>query len=180
VRFRGLPTHRSFRVILADPPWRYNDLGHTRRIDKKYPVLSPDEIKALPVETCAADDAVLFLWSTSPFLPDALSVMAHWGFTYKSSCVWDKEVFGMGHYWRIRHEFVLLGVRGKPGTAHVHDLPSVIVSRRGAHSRKPEELYVHIERMYPRAKRLELFARRTRPGWDSWGNEVKRGTTAGR
>jgi N6-adenosine-specific RNA methylase IME4 len=169
---KRLPNDRSFKVILADPPWTYADLGHTRRIDKEYPIMPLNDIAAMRVDLCASKDAVLFLWATSPLLPDALKVMDSWGFKYKSSCVWDKVHIGMGHYWRIRHELVLLGTRGKPGIAKVHNIPSILRSHRREHSRKPEELYTQIEAMYPDAKKIELFARRRRKGWNSWGNEV--------
>jgi N6-adenosine-specific RNA methylase IME4 len=164
---------KKFGVILADPPWAYSDLGHSRRVDRIYPLMRLTDICALPVNKIALDDAVLFLWTTSPMLlREAPAVIDAWGFKYKASAVWDKEIFGMGHYWRIQHEFVLLAVRGKPGTSRVHNLRSVIRSRRAAHSVKPTELYNQIEAMYPRAKKIELFARSRRTGWSSWGNEL--------
>jgi|SRR5579871_2276316 len=165
----------KFSLILADPPWSYKDLGHSRRIDRQYSTLSLYKICNLPIAHVAADDCVLFLWATAPLLPDALEVMRMWGFKYKSNIVWDKLLFGMGHYARIRHEHLLIGVRGKPGTSAVHNLPSVISARRGKHSVKPVEAYEYIEAMYPRASKLELFARNARPGWSVWGNESESG-----
>jgi N6-adenosine-specific RNA methylase IME4 len=89
------------------------------------------------------------------------------------SLVWDKEIPGMGHYWRIQHEHVLLAIPGRPGIARVHNLPSVIRERhRGKHSVKPAVLYEHIEAMYPEATKIELFARSRRLGWDAWRNEL--------
>ena len=159
-----------YGVILADPPWSYSDLGHSRRIDRIYPVLKLQDICALPVREIAADDAVLFLWTTSPMLlKEAPAVIDAWGFSYKSSLIWDKEIFGMGHYWRVQHEILLLATRGQPGIAAVHNLPSIIRSRRAAHSVKPVEAYEHIEKMYPEARRVELFARQPREGWDAIG-----------
>ncbi len=172
--YEPLPKRKRYGVILADPPWSYSDLGHSRRIDRIYPVMKLEDICALPVWRIAADNCVLFLWTTSPMLlKEAPAVVSAWGFTYKASCVWDKEIFGMGHYWRIQHELVLLATRGKPGVARDHSLPSIIRARRREHSRKPDELYWQIERMYPKAKKIELFARAKRVGWDAWGNEVK-------
>lgn len=168
-------TDGKYGVILADPPWRYSDLGHSRRVDRIYPLMKLEDICAVPVGQLVADNAVLFLWSTSPMLlREAPAVISAWGFTYKASCVWDKEIYGMGHYWRIQHEMILLATRGKPGTSAVHNLPSIIRSRRGKqHSAKPVQLYDHIEAMYPKVPKLELFAREQRAGWDAWGDELR-------
>ena len=160
-----------FGLIYADPPWSYRDLGHTRRIDRQYPILSVRDIAALPVQDIALPDAVLFLWIPVPLLPDGLTVMKAWGFEYKSNLVWDKEIFGMGHYARIQHEHLLLGTTGKPGTSADHGISSVIRERRGKHSVKPPEFYRLIERMYPALPRIELFARNLQSGWVSWGND---------
>jgi len=157
-----------FGLILADPPWAYADLGHTRRIDRQYSIMSLAEICAMPVRDIALSDAVLFLWVTAPLLyPNGHKVLDAWGFRYVSNIVWDKQLIGMGHYARIRHEHLLIGVRGKSGTAAVHNLPSVIQERRGKHSVKPEQSYEYIEKMFPDLTKIELFARRRRPGWTS-------------
>jgi N6-adenosine-specific RNA methylase IME4 len=160
-----------FGVVYADPPWSYRDLGHTRRIDHQYPILSVRDIAALPVQHITMPDAVLFLWVTAPLLPDGLTVMNAWGFEYKSNIVWDKEVFGMGHYARIQHEHLLIGVSGKTGPVADHSISSVIRSRRAAHSVKPTVTYEIIERLYPTLSKIELFARNQREGWASWGND---------
>ena len=76
-----------FGLIYADPPWSYRDLGHTRRIDRQYPILSVRDIAALPVQDIALPDAVLFLWIPVPLLPDGLTVMKAWRFDYKSNLV---------------------------------------------------------------------------------------------
>ncbi len=162
----------KFGVILADPPWSYKDLGHTRRIDRQYPVMSVTEICARPVTDIALPDCVLFLWTTAPLLPDGLTVMQSWGFSYKSNLVWDKQIAGMGHYSRIRHEHLLLGIKGKPGISAVHNVPSIIQARRTKHSVKPMEVYRIIESMYPHLPKIELFARRRRFGWAAWGNDA--------
>ena len=109
--------------------------------------MSTAAIAALPVSEIALPDSVLFLWTTAPLLPDGLEVMKAWGFEYKSNVVWDKELIGMGHYARIQHEHLLIGVRGKPGRVADHSIPSVIRSRRGRHSAKPAAAYEIIERL---------------------------------
>ena len=162
-----------FGVILADPPWTYRDFGHSRRIDKQYSVMSTADIRKLNVPRLCLPDCVLFLWSTVPHLPDSLEVLSAWGFTYRSGAVWDKQLIGMGHYFRVQHELLHIGVRGKPPAPAVHDISSVISARRGAHSVKPDKVYVAIERMYPDLPKLELFARKRRSGWVSWGNQLE-------
>jgi N6-adenosine-specific RNA methylase IME4 len=167
----------KFGLIYADPPWSYRDLGHTRRIDRQYSTMCTGNVAALPVADVSLPDAVLFLWVTAPLLPDGLEVLNTWGFKYCSNMVWDKEIFGMGHYARIQHEHLLIGRKGRPGIAAegARNIPSVIRARRGKHSAKPVEAYEIIERMYPALSKIELFARARRPGWASWGDEVEEG-----
>jgi N6-adenosine-specific RNA methylase IME4 len=130
-----------------------------------------DDIKALAIP--ASDDAVLFLWATSPMLANAVEVMKAWGFDYRTCVVWVKDRIGMGYYVRQQHELLLIGHRGRLPVPDPEDRPSsVINAARGAHSVKPEEGYEIVERMYPLLERVELFARRPRDGWAAWGNEV--------
>jgi len=137
------------------------------------------EICALPVADICTDNSVLFLWATMPFLPQALEVVKAWGFTYKTvAFTWvklnkksDSLFWGCGHYTRSNAELCLLGLRGKPErrSAAVH---SVIMSRVGRHSEKPAEARIRIEKLFGSCRRLEMFARTTAPGWDSWGLEL--------
>jgi len=168
-----------FPVIYADPPWRY-DFAPTdsRKIENAYPTMDLEDIKALPVDGVCHDDAVLFLWATSPKLPEAFAVMEAWGFTYRTCMVWVKDKIGMGYYARQKHELLLIGARGNlPVPEPGNRPPSVIEAPRGEHSKKPDETYGIIEAMYPEYTRLELFARRTREGWASWGNQVRSTTS---
>ncbi|MGB9846678.1 MAG: MT-A70 family methyltransferase, partial [Desulfotomaculales bacterium] len=92
---------------------------------------------------------------------------------YRTCAVWDKEVKGMGYWFRIQHELLLLGIKGDfPPPEVKNRFDSVIRSQREKHSKKPEIVYEMIEKMFPGRSYLELFARNTRPGWASWGNEV--------
>ena len=163
-----------YQVLLADPPWKYDfSASENREIENQYPTMTIDAICELPVPTLAEDDAVLFLWATSPKLPEALRVMDAWGFTYKTCMVWIKDKIGMGYYARQRHEFLLIGTKGKPSVPPPERRPdSVIEAPRGRHSEKPERAHEVIESMYPDAKRVELFARRPHKGWEGWGNEL--------
>lgn len=168
-----IPTGR-YGVVYADPPWRYEHVKtESRAIENNYPTMTLEEIKALPVP--AADDSVLFMWSTSPKLAEAMEVITAWGYTYRSCMVWDKELIGMGYYWRQQHELLLLAIRGSPGTPDESArMPSIFRARRGEHSVKPLKMYELIERMYPDMPRIELFARNPHEGWATWGNEVAR------
>ena len=126
----------------------------------------------MPVGRLAADVSHLHLWTTNGFLPDAFKVMEAWGFEYKSCFVWVKPQMGIGNYWRVSHEFMLLGTRGSCVFAD-KSLMSWGSFSRTKHSAKPDEIRRMIERGSP-GPRLELFARRLSPGWVSWGNEIER------
>jgi N6-adenosine-specific RNA methylase IME4 len=158
-------------VILADPPWQYDfSLTVNREIENHYPTMTLEEIKAVKVP--AAKDAVLFLWVTAPKLVEGLEVMSAWGFEYRTCAAWDKEVIGMGYWFRNQHELLLVGTRGNPPVpAPENRFPSVIRVRREDHSKKPDIVYEMIEKMLPEGKYLELFARQQRTGWTAWGNE---------
>lgn len=161
----------KFNVIYADPPWQY-DLSLRGSPEEHYPVMETKSICDLKIPS--AEDTVLFLWATNPKLEEALQVMRAWGFTYKTNLVWVKDKTGTGYYFRGQHELLLLGVKGNPSVPLEADRPSsVLFATRGKHSQKPEEVYALIEKMYPNSKRLELFARQKREGWEAWGNEIK-------
>lgn len=161
-----------FPVLYADPPWRYDFAeDHGRQIENHYPTMSLDEIKALEVP--ADDDAVLFLWTTSPKLREGVEVLEAWGFSYVTCMVWVKDRIGMGYYARQQHELLLIGKRGALPTPDPEDRPSsVVLAPRGEHSAKPDVVYELLERMYPFRERCELFQRRPRDGWAGWGNQA--------
>lgn len=167
-----LPDGR-YGVLYADPPWRY-DFSETdsRKIENKYPTMELEDICDLKVPR--GDNAILFLWATAPKLIEALRVMEAWGFEYKTNAVWDKQLIGMGYWFRGQHELLLVGTRGevKPPEETTR-ISSVISEKRGKHSKKPDSIYSMIESYYPNAKYLELFARNKRTGWDSWGNDER-------
>lgn len=163
----------KFRVLYADPPWSYGNTQpdyHPEQRDH-YPVMSMATICALPIKDIAEDNAVLFLWVTSPILEEAFQVIKAWGFQYKASFVWDKIKHNMGHYNSVRHEFLLVCVKGscQPDILRLFD--SVQSIERTEHSVKPDEFRHIIETLYPHGRRIELFARRQAPGWEVYGNE---------
>lgn len=134
--------------------------------------MSLDDIKALPVAAVAAKDSVLLLWATNPLLPDALEVMAAWGFTYKSALTWCKNTFGTGFWVRGKTEHLLIGVKGKPALPSKAPASVVHLDNPG-HSAKPRGFYPVYEALGG-GPRLEMFARQRRDGWTSWGNQLSR------
>ena len=158
----------NFGVVYADPAWSY--LGE---LSVGYPCMSTDEICDMPVKDICAEDAVLFMWCSSSLLPDALQVVAAWGFTFKTSMVWDKGVAGQGAYCRQMHETLLIATKGVvPEVPFSARPPSVLRYPRLEHSRKPSEVCDLIDAMYPELSKVELFCRGTpAPGWAGWGNE---------
>lgn len=175
---------RKFRTILADPPWQFqNRTGKMapehKRLNRYGTMMLPD-ILALPVAQLADDPAHLYLWVPNALLPEGLQVMQAWGFQYKSNIVWHKirkdggpDGRGVGFYFRNTTELLLFGVRGKsartlaPGRRQVN----IIKTMKREHSRKPDEQYELIESCSP-GDYLELFARGSREGWATWGNQA--------
>lgn len=173
----------SFGTILADPPWRFsNRTGkiapeHNRL--SRYDTLTLEEIKDMPVSRVAAKQSHLYLWVPNALLAEGMAVLRAWGFTYKTNIVWHKirkdggpDGRGVGFYFRNTTELVLFGVRGQlrtldPGRSQVN----VIRTRKREHSRKPDELYDIIESC-SQGPYLELFARGSRKGWMTWGNQA--------
>jgi N6-adenosine-specific RNA methylase IME4 len=162
----------KFGTVYADPPWMYGNQSTRGATGDHYTGMSVDEICALPVAQIAADSAHLHLWTTNAFIFDAKRVMESWGFEYRSCFIWVKPQIGMGNYWRVSHEFMLLGIRGSAPFAD-KSLRSWAELRRGQHSAKPEEIRGLIERASA-GPRLELFGRRAVDGWTVWGNQIER------
>ncbi len=177
---KALPD-KTYGVILADPEWRFEpysrETGMDRAPENHYPTSPTETIAARPVAKIAAKDCALFLWATAPMLPDAMAVMAAWGFTYRTHCIWRKGRAGKGRgpgYWFTgEHELLLLGTRGSvPAPAPGTQWPSVVDADAGKHSEKPEQFHRLIEKYFPSLPKIELNARRARKGWDSWGFEA--------
>jgi len=173
----------GFSTILSDPPWRFNNrTGKVAPEHKRlgrYETMPLDEIKALPVNDCCAENAHLYLWIPNALLPEGLEVMKAWGFRYVSNIVWAKrrkdggpDGRGVGFYFRNVTELLLFGVKGQlrtlaPGRSQVN----IIETRKREHSRKPDEQYQLIEACSP-GPYLEMFARYPQPHWKCWGTEA--------
>ena len=166
----------GFDIVVADPPWRFASNSKAkpgRNAMRHYDCMPTGEIASMPVPAICAKHALLFLWATSPMLPQALEVMEAWGFKYISSAVWVKKRLGTGYWFRNRHEFVLLGKRGKfPRGAKAPFLTSIVAGEFRGHSRKPDWLQDEVDRNWPTQAKLEMFARQARLGWSSHGNQL--------
>ncbi len=175
-------TTKKYNIIYADPPWQYKTYspkGQDRSAENHYPTMCIDDIKTLPVSQLAADDCVLFMWITFPFMKEAFAVLDSWGFQYKTvAFVWVKQnkvsdslFWGMGHWTRANAELCILATKGHPRrvSSCVHQ---VIMTHIERHSQKPEEARKRIVQLMGDLPRIELFARHKPDGWDVWGNEV--------
>jgi len=166
----------KYRIIYADPPWKYGSdyqdkFGHAR---SHYSTMDQSELCDLPVKDICMPNCVLFLWVTSPKLPEGLEILQSWGFDYKTSFVWDKVKHNYGNYNSVRHEFLLIGGKGS-STPDVKKLYDSVVSieRTNRHSEKPEYFRNLIDELYPTGDRIELFARKEIAGWKLWGYGIE-------
>lgn len=171
-----LPDDR-YRILYADPPWQYadkglDDYGHAER---HYNTMSIDDLCLMGerLKPIVADNAVLFMWVTSPLLEDCFEVIKAWGFFYKTSFIWDKVKHNFGHYNSVRHELLLVCTRGSCTPDNLKLFDSVqTIERTGKHSEKPEEFRTIIDTLYTDGKRLELFSRKETDNWSVWGDEM--------
>ena len=175
---------KKYQIIYADPPWKYKDKAEYKKFrphgfgaEFHYQTISTDEICKLNVP--ADKDCILFLWVTTPFLPDGLMVMNAWKFKYKTALYWDKINMGTGHYFRGQVEVLLVGIKGKIKAFHTQ-IRNLISIKNSKHSKKPDIFYQIIESLGYEHK-IELFARPLKnllfedesyKGWDLWGDEV--------
>jgi N6-adenosine-specific RNA methylase IME4 len=171
-----------YDIIYADPPWDYK--GQNQHAGKAgpttggaishYPTMVLNELKQLPIVDLCNDNALLFMWTSSPHLNQAIDLMSAWGFIYVTvAFVWDKMRLNPGYYTMSQCELVILGKRGKiPTPRGARNVRQYVQELRGRHSEKPHEVRKRIDLMFPTQKKLELFARVKSDGWDTWGNEV--------
>lgn len=192
---------RDYGVILADPPWTYNDKANagSRGAGHKYSLMTMEELFELRVDQIAADNCLLALWATAPLLDEAMQLINSWGFIYRTvGFVWvklsrtglnrladfdppqpvdllpqisDAQRIGMGHYSRGNAEFVLFATIGRP-KIESRKVRQVIFSIPGRHSEKPPEAHCRLEELTGDVRRLELFGRRPVGGWDVWGLDL--------
>ncbi len=176
-----------FKVVCADPPWPFNDKlpGETRGAIKNYKTMRVQDIMDFPLPAIA-DDAVLFMWKVASMPQEALYVISAWGFTPKTEVVWLKKTvhgkrwFGMGHTLRAEHETAIVATKGRPHVKN-HSTRSTFMTEVDfaglsdtvqRHSQKPDKFYEIVESLFD-GPYLELFARQTREGWTSIGDELE-------
>ena len=182
---------KKYGVIYADPPWTFrtwSGKGKDRSPEKHYGCLSLADIRLLPVADLAEKDCALFLWVTDPMLQEAFKLIDAWGFSYKTvAFTWAKlnaraptlmfsehDFFtGMGYWTRANSELCLLATKGKP-KRQSKSVRRLVVDRRREHSRKPDSVAERIVDLMGDIPRIELFARQSRAGWDSWGDEAEK------
>ena len=180
----------KYDVIYADPAWQYkNNSGHqTRDAANHYMVTPLKEMKELKVNELSEKNSLLFMWVTYPTLKEGLELMESWGFKYVTNAfTWvkrnkkfepdlanhDKFFFGLGYYTRGNPEICLLGKKGKGLKILDKSVEQLTITKIKSHSEKPHEIYDKIERLVGKdTSKIELFARNTRDGWTSLGNEI--------
>lgn len=163
-------TEKLYGTIKADPPWDVHQKGKYGA-QRHYPLMTLEQIKAMPIADLAAPNAHCYLWVTNATLRHGYDVLEAWGFKPSSPITWCKPRLGLGHPLRNCTEHLLLGTRGK-SVANFKSQPTwMFAPVHSQHSRKPEEAYDVAERVSP-GPYLELFARRHRHGWDAWGDEI--------
>jgi len=164
----------KFSTVYADPPWPYSNTSSRGAAENHYRTMTLADIRNEPVKDLVADQAHLHLWTTNAFLREAFDVIRDWGFQYKSCLIWVKPQLGMGNYWRVSHEYLLLGVRGNLPFRD-HTFRSWKLAHRTVHSRKPFLFRGLIEQVSP-GPYLELYGREEQPRsqWTVYGNQVER------
>lgn len=176
----------KYNVIYVDPPWSFNSKNTGGNMNSgalaKYPTMTMQDMKDLKVGDLAADNCLLVMWYVSSQPQEALDLVNAWGFKLRNmnGFVWNKKTvkgnpfYGMGFYTRAGSEMALFATRGKPSAiVKDHSVRQVIDAVNRKHSEKPDEFRQAIVKMCGDVPRVELFARQTFDGWDSWGNEVK-------
>ena len=173
-----------YPIMYVDPPWDYK--GQTQHAGTKSsdtggaikhcPTMTLKELKTLKpmIDKLADTDCLMFMWTSSPHLDQAIELLKAWGFKWSTvGFVWNKMRVNPSFYTMSQIELCLIGKRGKiPQPRGSRNTRQYIEHLREAHSKKPDEVRTRIEEMFPTQKKIELFARQTAIGWDSWGNEV--------
>lgn len=169
----------KYQIIVVDPPWKVKKITSKQRpnqIEMDYPMMSIKEISDLDIGDIADDDSWCFLWTTQKYLWDSKAILERWGFKHKLTMVWEKtygKSAGMPLFgFRWNAEFILVGTKGKktmfPKTKLI---PACFQAENIRHSEKPQRFYDMILPLGER--RIDIFARKEREGWDVWGNEVE-------
>jgi N6-adenosine-specific RNA methylase IME4 len=169
-----LPGNGPYRVIVADPPWPYEERQEdpSKRGVSPYPTSSIAEICDTPVASIAHQDSILWLWVTNYYMRHGFEVLDAWGFRPKTILTWAKQHFGNGDWLRGQTEHCILAVRGKPIVTLTNQTTLLHAPKR-AHSQKPVEFYDLVELLCPAPRHADLFSRyHHNSKWDCHGDEV--------
>ena len=177
---------KKYGIIYADPPWNYaggqmvgKDGKNPSRAEHHYKTIKLKDLKKFEVEDIAEDDCLLFMWSSSPHLDQAIDLGKSWGFKYATvAFIWNKMKVNPGHYTMSQCEICLVFKRGKiPLPRGLRNVRQLIECKRGKHSEKPLEARDRIHLMFPHHNKIELFARpvelKNEQKWDYFGDEIK-------
>ena len=180
--FPPLPSGK-FEILYADPPWDYKgQLQHNGKggIDtggavRHYSTVTLDDLIGLDVPGITAENALLFMWTSSPHLDQAINLGKGWGFSWATvAFVWNKMKTNPGFYTLSQCELCLVFKHGKiPAPRGARNIRQYVEVERGQHSQKPPEVAKRIKKMFPSQRKIELFAREKTPGWTAWGNEAE-------
>lgn len=170
---------KKYGVIYIDPPWSYKNKktggSMTSGSEDKYDTLSIEDLRDLPIKNLSYKNSVIFLWGTTPLLPEAIYLMKEWGFTYKTTIYWRKIMsLGMGFWFRGQVEYILFGTRGKV-KAFRQQKANIYQSKVEKHSHKPDYFRTLIDEATSQMEnknKIEIFATAQYPGWDCFGNEI--------
>lgn len=180
--FPPLPNEK-FEILYADPPWDYKgQLQHngkggrdTGGAVRHYSTVTLDDLIELDVPGITASNALLFMWTSSPHLDQAINLGKEWGFSWATvAFVWNKMKTNPGFYTLSQCELCLVFKHGKiPAPRGARNIRQYVEVQRGPHSQKPPEVEQRIKEMFPSQRKIELFAREKTPGWTVWGNETE-------
>ena len=177
-------TDKKYNIIYADPAWNYKNKpsqkGTSRGFaNNHYELIDKNNLEKLPINKISEKNSILFLWTTFPMIQQAISCIAAWGFTYRTTAfVWVKKTkkqtnfWGCGYYTRANAEICLLAKKGKGLKPISHSVHQIIETIPEKHSKKPDIARNKIVELLGDLPRIELFARQQVEGWDCWGNEV--------
>ena len=181
--------NKRYEIIYADPPWKYdNNMNNksssilnskgkytwTDGNESHYSTMKLEEMKEIKITSITTENALLFMWASSPHLYDAMQLGVCWGFKWATiGFIWNKESINPGSYTMSSCELCLIFKCGNiPQPRGETNIKQFLSVKRGPHSVKPNEVRKRIERMFPTQSKIELFAREIYPGWDAWGNEI--------
>jgi len=167
-----IPPSRKYDVIVIDPPWPYGTEYDPdgRRSASPYPEMSLEDIAGIQLP--AADDCILWLWTTHKFMRYSFAILDKWGFRDVAILTWVKSRMGLGSWLRSQTEYCIMAVKGHP-KINLTNQTTVIHGDMREHSRKPDEFYKLVDSLCVGYK-IDWFSREKREGWDQYGIETDR------